>query len=306
MLFCLCILTEYMLLVYPMPGTTDMDIPFKLYQQSTLHDYAWPDAKQVVVPVRVLIDVARRSLRWFAHNKCAASSPSCSVSFLISDFCSVICQSCSLTFSADSFLPISLPSSRLCFLTASRCSFHDRSLIFLRQSRRRHRLRRRIHAVGVLPLFAVYWSWALRNFGHEEQEHSNGSIISVPVSLVIWLDQKSDPTSSINLFPYFRKPEWPSDKFSKHCQLYNTANYYIQASKQHCQHTVTHTVSRYKWKFRIRIIKRLWKRGIISKLIWLLLFLIQSCGFRKARGSVANWSYRTDKTIYTTDKTILY
>ena len=40
-----------------------MDIPFKLYQQSTLHDYAWPDAKQVVVPVRVLIDVARRSLR---------------------------------------------------------------------------------------------------------------------------------------------------------------------------------------------------------------------------------------------------
>ena len=92
-------------------------------------------------------------------------------------------------------------------------------------TRRRRRLRRRIHAVGGFPLFAVYGNWALRtwNFGHEEQD---GSLYSLPVSLVIWLDQKSDPTSSINLIPDFRKPEWPSEPktssviSAKHCQLY--------------------------------------------------------------------------------------
>ena len=42
-------------------------------------------------------------------------------------------------------------------------------------------------------------------------------------------------------------------------------------------------------------------QGILSKMIRLLLFkfLIQICGFRKERSSVADWSYRTDKTTCT-------
>ena len=41
------------------------------------------------------------------------------------------------------------------------------------------------------------------------------------------------------------------------------------------------------------------KRGILSKSIRLLLFLIEICGLRKARCSVADWSYCTDKRICT-------
>ena len=53
------------------------------------------------------------------------------------------------------------------------------------------------------------------------------------------------------------------------------------------------------WKQKFRIHKRLLRRGILSKSNRLLLFLIQICGFRKARCSVADWSYFTDKRIGT-------
>ena len=49
------------------------------------------------------------------------------------------------------------------------------------------------------------------------------------------------------------------------------------------------------WKWNFRILKRLLKRGILSKSIRLLPFLIQICSFRKAKG----WSYRIDKAICT-------
>ena len=42
-------------------------------------------------------------------------------------------------------------------------------------------------------------------------------------------------------------------------------------------------------------LKRLLKRGILSKSIRLLPFLIQICSFRKARGSVVDLSCRTNK-----------
>ena len=97
-------------------------------------------------------------------------------------------------------------------LSRSFLALFPRSILDLAQTiaRRRRSLRRTILAIGGYSLFAAtgaerFEIWTRRS--SEEQEHSTGSLYSVPVSLVILLDQKSDPTSSIHLFPDFRKPE---------------------------------------------------------------------------------------------------
>ena len=53
------------------------------------------------------------------------------------------------------------------------------------------------------------------------------------------------------------------------------------------------------WKCKFRILKRLLKRGILSKLIRLLPFLIQICSYRKAKGSGVDLTYHTNKAICT-------
>ena len=83
---------------------------------------------------------------------------------------------------------------------------------------------------------------------------------------------------------------------SRHCQagtirISTYIGYGSQCSEIHRKDPLS--------KKKILILKRPLKRGILSKSIRLLLILIQIWGFRKARSFVADWSYSTDKIIFT-------